>query len=78
LRADNDSYATLVTEDSDETAERVEDPSSLETPNADKISDETWERLQNPRDKETRDVDAGALADENAAHEKGDSEHDTQ
>ncbi len=76
LRADNDSYATLVTEDSDGTAERVEDPSSLETPNADKISDETRERLQNPGDKETRDVDAGALADENAAHEKGDSQDD--
>ncbi len=76
LRADNDSYATLVTEDSEGTAERVEDPTSLQTPNADKISDETRERLQNPGDKETRDVDAGALADENAAHEKNGSQDD--
>ena len=75
LRGDNDSYATLVTEQ-EGTAERVADPGSLETPNADKISDETRERLHNPGDKETRDVDAGALADENAAHEKDDGQGD--
>lgn len=67
LRADNDSYATLVTEDADGTARRVEDPGSLTTPSADKISDETRERLHNPGGSETRDVDAGAIADENAA-----------
>ena len=78
LRGDNDSYATLVPEDTDAAAERVEDPGSLETPNADKISDETRERLHNPGNKETRDVDAGAIADENAAHEKSGGETDAE
>jgi hypothetical protein len=66
LRGDNDSYATLVPEDTDGTAQRVEDPDSLETPKADKISDETKERLHDPGEAKTRDVDAGAIADENA------------
>ena len=75
LRADNDSYATLVTEDTDGPARRVEDPDQLETPNANKISDETKVRLQNPGGSETRDVDAGAIADENAADESANDEH---
>jgi hypothetical protein len=48
LRDDNDSYATLFPEDTDGTAHRVDDPSSLETPQADKIGDETRERLHDP------------------------------
>ncbi len=72
LRSDNDSYATLVTEDTDGTAQRVEDPDSLETPNADKISDETRERLHDPGDSTTRDVDAGAIADQNTTRERSD------
>ena len=76
LRADNDSYATLVPEDTDAAAERVEDPASLETPSADKISDETRERVNNPGGKEMREVDAGAIADENAAREKGEGDGD--
>jgi hypothetical protein len=78
LRGDNDSYATLVTEDTDGMAQRVEDPDSLETPNANKISEETKERLHNPGDKRTRDVDAGAIADENAARETGEGEGDPE
>ena len=77
LRGDNDSYATLVTED-EGIAERVENPDSLRTPTADKISEETRERLHNPGGKETRDVDAGAIADENAANEKGDGAADSE
>ncbi len=68
LRDDNDSYATLVA-DTDATARRVEDPESLDTPQADKISEETRQRLHDPGDAKTRDVDAGALADENAAEQ---------
>jgi hypothetical protein len=60
-----------VPEDTDAAAERVEDPGSLETPSADKISDETRERVNNPGGKEIREVDAGAIADENGAREKG-------
>ncbi len=68
LRSDNDSYATLVADDEEEgNATRVEDPSSLETPSADKIDDETRKRVADPGSAETRDVDAGAIADQNAA-----------
>ena len=47
VRSDNSSYATLIP-DEPATAKRVEDPSSLETPDADKRDDETYERLKDP------------------------------
>lgn len=65
LRQDNNSYATLVPEE-EGTAKPAEDPDQLETPNADKRDEDTKERLHNPGSSETRDVDAGAIADENA------------
>lgn len=65
LRSDNDSYATLVPEGQG-TAQRVEDPSSIETPNADKVTDEARKRVQDPGSAEIRKVDAGAIADQNA------------
>jgi hypothetical protein len=58
LREDNDSYATLVTED-EGTARRAEDPDSLETPDADTVTDETRGRLEDPGSAETRHVTMG-------------------
>jgi hypothetical protein len=66
LRSDNKSYATLVPEE-EGTAERVEDTDKLETPNSDKRTEETKERLYETGSAEMRKVDAGAIADENAA-----------
>jgi hypothetical protein len=63
LRSDNKSYATLVPEE-DGTAERVEDPDKLETPNADKRTDETKARLQDPGSAETRRDNADDIVDE--------------
>jgi hypothetical protein len=65
LRSDNRSYATLVPEE-EGTAKRVEDIEKLETPNADKRTEETEERLQDVGSAEMREVDAGAIADQNA------------
>jgi hypothetical protein len=79
---DNNSYATLVPE-GEGTARLAEDPDSLETPNADKRDDETKQRLHDPGSSDTRDVDAGAIADENAEGSpssgsgEGDDEGDT-
>lgn len=70
LRSDNSSYATLVPEE-EGTAERVEDVSKLETPNADKRTEETKERLYETGSAEARKIDAGAIADENAAKSGG-------
>jgi hypothetical protein len=66
MRKDNKSYATLIPEE-EGTAKLAEDPDQLETPNADKRDDETKERLHDPGSSDTRDVDAGAIADENAS-----------
>jgi hypothetical protein len=65
LRADNNSYATMVPEN-EGASQRVEDADKLETPNADTRTEETKERLHNPGASDTRDVDAGELADQNA------------
>jgi hypothetical protein len=65
LRQDNNSYATLVPEE-EGTAKLAEDPDQLETPTADKRDEETEKRLHDPGTSDTRDVDAGAIADENA------------
>jgi PRC-barrel domain len=57
LRADNDSYATLVPEEAGASS-RVEDAGELDTPDADKRTDETHERLQDPGPSEMRKVTA--------------------
>lgn len=57
LRADNDSYATLVPE-GEGTAKLAEDPDSLETPNADKVDGEARARLEDVGSAETRKVTA--------------------
>lgn len=75
LRSDNKSYATLVPEE-EGTAERVEDVDKLKTPNADKRTEETRERLHDAGSAETREVDAGAIADENAAKSRDDHKDD--
>ena len=62
LRSDNLSYATLVT-DQDGTAQRVEDPKSIDTPDADTRDEDTKKRLHDVGPAETRDVDAGEIAD---------------
>jgi hypothetical protein len=63
LRSDNSSYATLVP-DEPVTAKRVEDPSSLETPDPDKRDDETYERLRDPGSAEAREIDAAEIANQ--------------
>lgn len=57
MRNDNKSYAALVSEESG-SAELVEDPDQLETPDADTRSEETMERLNDPGSSETRKVTA--------------------
>jgi hypothetical protein len=73
LRTDHHSYATLVPEDSNGTAQRVDDPDQLETPSADKRDEKTRERLHDPGSSSTRDVDAGKLADQHAEGSGGES-----
>lgn len=73
LRSDHKGYATLVPEEPG-TSKRVEDPTSLETPNADKRDDATYERLRDPGSAEAREVDAGEIANElttNQANSEG-------
>lgn len=74
LREDNDGYATLVPDSI--TAEKVDDPDSLETPDADKTDEETMERLHDSGQSEMRDVDAGAIADEATSDDDDDSDTD--
>ena len=61
MRNDNKSYATLVSEESG-SAELVEDPDLLETPDADTRSEETMERLNDPGSSETRKVTASDVS----------------
>jgi hypothetical protein len=63
LRGDNDSYATLVPEDEEGTAQRAEDPDKLDTPDANKVSDETKSRLEDVGSAETRKVTADDVTD---------------
>src|SRR5436305_8449088 len=74
LREDNDGYATLVPDTI--TAEKVDDPDSLETPDADKTDEETMKRLHESGQSEMRDVDAGAIADEATSDDDDDSDTD--
>lgn len=73
LRQHNDSYATLVTEQ-DGTAQRVEDPDKIETPNADKVDEETRARLEDIGDSKTRDVTAGDVVHGEQGDESDDGE----
>jgi len=52
MRDDNKSYAARVAENGG-SAQRVEDPDQLETPDADTRTDESKERLHNPGSSET-------------------------
>lgn len=61
MRNDNKSYAALVSEESG-SAELVEDPDQLETPDADTRSEETMERLNDPGSSETRKVTASDVS----------------
>ncbi len=61
LRADNNSYATLVP-DGDGTAQRVQDVDRLETPDADTRTEETQARLEDPGSAETRHINAQDVA----------------
>ena len=61
LRVDNKSYATLVPEESS-AATRVEDPSELQTPDADTRTEETRQRLNDPGSSEMRKVTAEDVA----------------
>jgi sporulation protein YlmC with PRC-barrel domain len=58
LRADNKSYATLVTDEPGE-ATRVEDADQLETPDPDKRTEESMERLQDSQRREARSGGVG-------------------
>jgi hypothetical protein len=75
MRDDNKSYATRVSEESG-SAELVEDPAQLETPDADKRSDETLERLNDPGSSEARKVTASDVAHDDQSAERGDRADD--
>jgi len=73
LRADNNSYATLVPE-GEGTPQRVEDVDKLESPDADKRTDETRERLEDPGSSEIRKVSAQDVTGEGGSSSKDESE----
>ena len=70
MRSDNNSYATRVPENGS-TAERVEDPGRLDTPDADMRTEESDERLHNPGSSETRHVTAADVAHDQQAEGAG-------
>jgi len=76
LRADNQSYATLVPE-GEGTAKRAEDVDSLETPNADKRTEETQKRLEDPGSAEIRHVSAQDVTGEGGSSSKNEAEGST-
>jgi sporulation protein YlmC with PRC-barrel domain len=63
LRADNKSYATLVTDEPGE-ARRVEDAGQLETPDPDKRTEESMQRLQDSQRREARGGGVGDVTGE--------------
>lgn len=73
MRSDNNSYATRVPEDGS-TAERVEDPDQLDTPDADMRTEESDERLHNPGSSETRHVTAADVAHDDQQAEGADED----
>jgi sporulation protein YlmC with PRC-barrel domain len=68
LRADNKSYATLITDEPGE-ASRVEDAGELETPDADKRTEESMERM---RDSQRREARSGGVGDVTGEGEEND------
>ena len=70
LRADNKSYATLVTDEPGE-ASRVEDADQLETPDPDKRTEESMQRLQ---DSQRREARSGGVGDVTSEHEDMDGD----
>jgi hypothetical protein len=63
LRADNESYATLVTDTPGE-ASRVKDAGQLETPDPDKRTEESMQRLQDSQRREARGGGVGDVTGE--------------
>jgi sporulation protein YlmC with PRC-barrel domain len=79
LRADNESYATLVA-DEPGAASRVEDADQLETPDPDKRTEESMERLHDSQRREARSGGVGGVtgeeSDGNADREDGEAGSD--
>jgi hypothetical protein len=63
LLSDNNSYATRVADEEAE-AQRVDDPESLELPDADTRTDETKQRLEESQRRDSRGVDGLTGADD--------------
>ena len=61
MRIDNKSYAARVPEEGG-AAKRIDDPSGLETPDADTRTDETMKRRDDPGGSETRKVTAADVS----------------
>jgi hypothetical protein len=78
LRSDNDSYATLVPEDEEGTAQRAEDPDSLETPDANKVDEETQSRLEDVGSAEMRKVTADDVVEGEGEDSSEDEKDDEQ
>lgn len=76
LRADNHSYATLVPE-GEGRPQRVEDPSQLEAPNADRRTEETRKRLEDPGSAETRKITADDVTTEGADSSRGQADDES-
>jgi PRC-barrel domain len=73
LRSDNKSYATRVPDEGSE-AQRVDDPESLELPDADTRTDETKERLEESQRRESRGVDGLTGDDDEGDDDEGDDQ----
>jgi hypothetical protein len=73
LRSDNDSYATRVP-DEPAGAKRVEDPESLELPDADTRTDETRERLEESQRRDSRGVNDLAGGDDSSDDDSSESD----
>jgi sporulation protein YlmC with PRC-barrel domain len=75
LRADNKSYATLITDEPGE-ASRVEDAGELETPDADKRTEESMERMRDSQRREARSGGVGDVTGEDEENDGKDSADD--
>lgn len=75
MRQDNDSYAARVPDEAG-AASRVDDASSIETPDADTRTDETMKRLAEPANNEARKVTAEDVSHDTQDTDKGESDED--
>jgi hypothetical protein len=73
MRKDNDSYAARVPDEAG-AASRVEDASSIETPDADTRTEETMKRLAEPAHNEARKVTAEDVSHDTQDMDKGESD----